>query len=78
MDKKKIIIRNAQIDDLPEITEIYNEAVVNSFSTFHLYPRSHDDQMKWFEKHGEKYPLLIAEEDESIVAWASISPYSER
>ena len=78
MDKKTIIIRNARVGDLPGITEIYNEAVVNTFSTFHLYPRSLDDQKKWFEKHGEKYPLLIAEEDESIVAWASLSPYSER
>jgi phosphinothricin acetyltransferase len=78
MDKKTIIIRNARVDDLPGITEIYNEAVVNTLSTFHLYPRSLDDQKKWFEKHGEKYPLLIAEEDESIVAWASLSPYSER
>ncbi len=78
MDKETIIIRNAQVDDLPGITEIYNEAVVNTLATFHLYPRSFDDQKEWFEKHGEKYPLLIAEKDGSIVAWASLSPYSDR
>ena len=29
-------------------------------------------------KTWRKYPLLIAEEDESIVAWARLSPYSDR
>jgi hypothetical protein len=56
MDKKTIIIRNARVGDLPGITEIYNEAVVNTFSTFHLYPRSLDDQKKWFEKTWRKIP----------------------
>ena len=78
MDEKNITIRAARIEDLPAITEIYNEAVVNTLSTFHLYTRSLEDQMKWFENHGEKYPLLIAEKEGSIVAWASLSPYSER
>ena len=78
MDKTTLTIRAARIEDLPAITEIYNEAVVNTLSTFHLYPRSLDDQKKWFENHGEKYPLLIAEDERSTVAWASLSPYSER
>jgi len=78
MEKKNLTIRAARIEDLPAITEIYNEAVVNTLSTFHLYPRSLDDQKKWFENHGVKYPLLIADDKGSTVAWASLSPYSER
>ncbi len=78
MDKKNITIRDSQVDDLPQITDIYNEAVINTLSTFHLYPRSLDDQMRWYENHGEKYPLLVAEDQESIVAWASLSLVSSR
>jgi len=78
MDKKTLTIRTARMEDLPAITEIYNEAVLNTLSTFHLYPRSLDDQKKWFENHGEKYPLLIAQDDGLTVAWASLSPYSDR
>ena len=40
MEDKILTIRKAQIDDLQEITDIYNEAVLETISTFHLYPRS--------------------------------------
>ena len=35
-----MIIRAATIKDLDRITEIYNDAVLNTVSTFDIYPRT--------------------------------------
>ena len=71
-------IREAKIQDLNEITEIYNWAVLNTTATFDTNPKSLDEQMLWFENHGEKNPIVIAESDNKIVGWASLSRWSDR
>ncbi len=78
MKEKVLVIRRAQERDLPQITAIYNEAVLYTIATFHLYPRSLEEQKQWYEEHSEKYPLLVAEEGGMVIAWACLSPYSER
>ncbi len=45
-------IRTAGADDLRAITDIYNDAVMNSTSTFHTEPRTDEEQRRWFESHG--------------------------
>jgi phosphinothricin acetyltransferase len=71
-------IRGAQINDLKDITEIYNWAILNTTATFDTNPKSLDDQMFWFKNHGEKNPIVVAESDEKIVGWASLSKWSDR
>ncbi|MDI3543215.1 MAG: L-amino acid N-acyltransferase [Candidatus Atribacteria bacterium] len=78
MEEKILTIRKAQLEDLEQVTEIYNQAVLKTISTFHLYPRSLEEQLKWFESHGDKYPLLVVEEGRLVIAWACLSPYSDR
>lgn len=73
-----IIIRKATIDDLPAITEIYNQAILTTTATFDTEPKSLDDQKVWFESHSYKYPLLVAEEDRKVTGWASLSKWSDR
>jgi phosphinothricin acetyltransferase len=71
-------IRRASIADLAGITEIYNDAVLTTTATFDTKPKSIAEQKVWLESHGEKYPVLVAEEDGAIVGWASLSPWSDR
>lgn len=78
MKEKMLTIRRAQEDDLPQITEIYNQAVLYTTATFHLFPRSLEEQKTWYRMHNEKHPLVVAEENGLVVAWACLSPYSER
>ncbi|HQE25807.1 MAG TPA: N-acetyltransferase family protein [Candidatus Atribacteria bacterium] len=78
MEDKILTIRKAQIDDLQEITDIYNEAVLETISTFHLYPRSWEEQVRWFESHKDRYPLLVVEDEDLVIGWACLSPYSDR
>ncbi len=69
MKEKMLTIRRAQEDDLPQITEIYNQAVLYTTATFHLFPRSLEEQKAWYRMHNEKHPLVVAEENGLVVAW---------
>jgi L-amino acid N-acyltransferase YncA len=73
-----VIIRKATIDDLPAITEIYNQAILTTTATFDTEPKSLEEQKIWFESHGPKYPVLLAEEDDRVIGWASLSRWSDR
>ena len=71
-------IRPANADDLAGITEIYNQAIINTVATFDTEPKTPEEQRVWFNEHGDKYPILVAEQLGAIVGWASLSEWSDR
>lgn len=73
-----VVIRSAVRNDVPAIADIYNEAIRTTTATFDTEPKGVDDRMAWFESHGEKHPVLVAELDGRVVGWASLSRYSDR
>lgn len=74
----KLKIRRATTEDIPGITEIYNEAIITSDASFDTEPKTIKEQMKWFKEHGRKNPIIVAETDGQIVGWASLSKWSDR
>ena len=73
-----LTIRKAVIEDLPAITDIYNQAILNTTATFDTGTKTTEQQEPWFEKHGARYPLLVAIEDAKIGGWASMTAWSDR
>ena len=73
-----LTIRQATLEDLNDITKIYNEAILKTVATFDTEPKTLDEQKNWFENHGPKNPILIAEQDGLIIGWAALSKYSTR
>lgn len=73
-----ITIRKAELKDLPAITEIYNEAILHTIATFDTQTKTVEDQKPWFDKHGDKYPIVVALEGEKVIGWASMSQWSDR
>jgi L-amino acid N-acyltransferase len=71
-------ILRATIEHLDSITDIYNDAVLNSTATFDTEPKSVAEQRLWFNEHNEKYPILVVEENDILVGWASLSRWSGR
>ncbi len=71
-------IRRARLEDLSPITEIYNDAIIKTVATFDTKPKSSEEQKEWFEQHGERHPILVAEIDNKVVGWASLSAWSDR
>jgi L-amino acid N-acyltransferase YncA len=73
-----VTIRQAELKDLPAITEIYNEAILHTTASFDTQTKTIDEQKVWFDKHGDKYPIVVALEGEKVVGWASMSQWSDR
>ncbi len=69
-------IRIAKLEDLEAIVEIYNQAINAGHKTADITPVTTNNRMKWFKDHApNKYPILIAEENELIVGYLTISAY---
>jgi L-amino acid N-acyltransferase len=71
-------IRQAGTADQEEILAIYNEAVLNSVATFDTEPRTAERQKVWFEEHGGRYPLVVAEDSGNVIGWAGLGKWSDR
>ena len=72
------IIRKATLDDLAAITEIYNEAVLQTEATFDFEPKTVEQRKPWFSDHDSRHPILVAEQDGLVVGWTSLSKWSDR
>lgn len=73
-----LIIRQAAASDVDSITEIYNEAILTTTATFDLEPKTHAERMQWFQSHGDRHPILVAELESHVVGWACLNQWSPR
>ncbi|HEX5002203.1 MAG TPA: GNAT family N-acetyltransferase [Bacteroidia bacterium] len=71
-------IRPASKADVQRITDIYNDAVLHTTATFDLEIQSYEDRMNWFNNHGRRHPVLVAEQEGKVTGWAALSKWSER
>jgi len=71
-------IRKARLEDLPDINEIYNQAVRQRFSTAHLEPVGMEERKHWFAAHNPVvYPVFVAVDEKKVVGWVSLGSYRE-
>jgi len=69
-------IRLAQLEDLPRIDRIYNQAIAEGQKTADLTPWSESQRLQWFHEHDpERHPLFVAEISGLVVGYATVSPY---
>ena len=73
-----LTIRQATPADLGQITEIYNDAIQKTTATFDTEPKTQEEQEQWFAQHDARHPVLVVDEDGIIIAWASLSQWSDR
>ncbi len=71
-------IRDAVINDLPDILNIYNRAVLTSAATFDIEEQTIEQRMAWFSRHGGKYPLIVAEKEGHVAGYCCLSPFREK
>jgi L-amino acid N-acyltransferase YncA len=67
--------RAAAAGDAAAIARIYNEGIEDRLGTFETEPRTALDILGWLDA---RYPLVIADEDGEVVAWAAAHPYRPR
>ena len=71
-------IRPATENDIARITDIYNDAIINTTATFDTETKSVEERMQWFLNHDEKHPVIVAEINSQVVGFASLSKWSDR
>ncbi|TDX51630.1 GNAT family N-acetyltransferase [Orenia marismortui] len=66
-------IRFAKVEDLARITEIYNDAIINSTATFDMEKKTIKSRLEWFKDHDHKLAIFVAENEGNVMGWASLS-----
>lgn len=74
----EIKIRNAEINDLERINEIYNYYVLESTCTYQTEPEPIESRKEWFNNQDRKHPRIVAEIDNRILGWGAIARFKER
>jgi L-amino acid N-acyltransferase YncA len=71
-----MMIRFAQMEDLPVIVDIYNQAIPSKQSTGDIQPVRVEDRMTWFEEHlPDEHPIFVADVEGQVAGWCSLSAY---
>jgi phosphinothricin acetyltransferase len=73
-----MVIERAGREHLAGITQIYNDAILNTTATFDSCPRTMEEQEEWLGEHDEKQPVLVAIIDGEVVGWGSLSSHNDR
>lgn len=71
-------IRDGKISDLKALLDIYNDAVRTSPATFDLEPLTLSQRRKWFEEHGPRLPLIVAESQGQVIGYATLSEFRDK
>jgi L-amino acid N-acyltransferase len=71
-----IAIRNATVNDLPQILDIYNDAILNTTAVYDYEPHTLEMRKQWFEtKQQQGFPVFVAEENGEVLGFSSIGPF---
>ena len=77
--REKVKIRDARIEDLPAIVEIYNATIPGRMVTADTEPVSVQSREKWFEEHSPDFrPLWVMEQENEICGWLSFQSFYGR
>ena len=71
-------VRRARLDDAEALRAIYNLEVTTSSVTFDLVPRSEAQQRAWLAERSGAHAVVVAEEDDDVLGFGSLSPYRDR
>lgn len=71
--------RDAEINDLPAIVEIYNSTVAGKMVTADTEPVTVESRLRWFEHHEPVHrPLWMVMNDNETVGWVSFQSFYGR
>jgi L-amino acid N-acyltransferase YncA len=72
----QIIIRNATLNDLQPMLDIYNEIIMNTTAVFQYHLHTLEQRKEWFaQKEKENYPVFIAEENNMVVGFSTFGQF---
>ncbi|CAM3057000.1 GNAT family N-acetyltransferase [Paenibacillus sediminis] len=77
--KYDINVRDATLDDLPAIVDIYNSTIPGRMVTADTEPVTVQSRVPWFNDHSPDFrPLWVAEHEGNICGWLSFQSFYGR
>lgn len=71
-----LIVRPAEISDLPALIGIFNHYVANGHVTFATVPHTVESRLPWFESYGAgRHQLLVGALEGTVIGCTYSSPY---
>lgn len=72
-------LRLANINDIPQITGIYNEGIEDRIATLETRLRTKEEMVEWFNTRDERHSVLVVEDESGTTnGWASINVFNSR
>jgi len=72
------MIREATQNDLIDILGIYNDAILNTTAIYDYKAHTIEDRILWYQnKKQEGYPILVVEENNRVIGFATFGPFRE-
>lgn len=72
------MIRRAVRSDIPQLMDIYNDAIIHTTATFDTETKDMENRVAWFEEHQGHHVIFVYEVDGCVAGYASLSRYRER
>lgn len=73
-----MIIRKASEEDIEQLRDIYNEAILHTTATFDMEEKSLENRQNWFYSHQGRFGLFVAVEGNKVLGFVSLSRYRNR
>lgn len=71
-------IRLANEQDLESIQRIYNQGIEDRIATLETEPKDFMYMKEWYRNHQGRFKVIIAENEETVIGWASLNQYNGR
>jgi L-amino acid N-acyltransferase YncA len=76
--KERFSTRVASINDLESILYIYNQGIQDRIATLEEDQKDIGYMTEWFNNHKARFAVIVIEQNDEIVGWASLNSYSNR
>lgn len=74
-----VIIRNATTEDIPQILEIVNHAILHTTSNYLYDVQTLEKQLHWFEeKKSKKFPIIVADHNGTAIGFGTYGTFREK
>lgn len=78
MKEKNPYIRKAREEDISQLQDIYNEAILHTVATFDTEIKDRKNREKWFAEHTGKHVIFVWEQEGVVKGYSSLSRYRDR
>jgi phosphinothricin acetyltransferase len=73
-----ISVRPAISADVPAITRIYNQGIVDRVATLETVERDEAERGEWLAGREPRHPVIVADRDGVVVGWGSLNAFNPR